>query len=239
MSSTYTIKLEQFEGPLDLLLGLIDKEELDICEVSLAKVTEQYIEYVQKLERELNPDELADFLVVATKLLLAKSKKLLPQLEFDEEDSADDLARQLRMYKAFREAAEKIDAMVLEKRFCFSREKLPRDLRGIFTPPKNVDSNVLALVFREIVGGLAMIPKLKEEGMKRVMSIKEKMRQVSDMVLKKVELGFDELVKSSKDRVEVIVSFLAILELVKQNKAVVFQEDGFGEIKIKSQINSN
>jgi len=229
----YTIKLEQFEGPLDLLLKLIDKEELDITQVSLAKVTEQYIEYVRELESELNPDELADFLVVATKLLLAKSKRLLPQLEIDEEDSADDLARQLKMYKAFVEAGEKIEEMIALKKFGFSREKLPRDLQGIFTPPKNIDGNVLTFTFKEIIGALQVIPKLKEEGMKRVISIKEKMKQVSELVLKKMELGFDELIKDSKDRVEVIVSFLAVLELVKQNKAVVFQEDGFGEIRVR------
>jgi len=229
----YTIKLEQFEGPLDLLLRLIDKEELDITQVSLAKVTEQYIEYVRKLESALNPDELADFLVVATRLLLAKSKKLLPQLDLGEEDSADDLARQLRMYKAFVEASEKINARISLKKFGYSREKLPKDLQGIFTPPKNIDGNVLAQVLKEIIGGLLIIPKLKEEGMKRVISIKEKMRTVSDMIFKGVELGFDELIKNSKDRVEVIVSFLAVLELVKQGKAGVVQNDGFGEILVR------
>jgi len=165
-------------------------------------------------------------------LLLIKSKGLLPQLDLGDEDSTDDLERQLKMYKAFLEAAEKIDVRIREKKFGFSREKLPRDLKGIFTPPKNVNGNILMNVFKEIVGGLEIMPKLKEEGMKRVVSIKEKIRDISGLIMNKVEMDFDEVIHNACDRVDVIVCFLAVLELVKQGKAAVVQKDGFGVIKI-------
>ncbi|MBU4332376.1 segregation/condensation protein A [Patescibacteria group bacterium] len=228
----YTIKLNQFEGPLDILLKLIEKEELDITQVSLSRVTDQYIEYVQKLEDKFNPDELADFLVVATRLLLIKSKTLLPQLELDSEETGEELERQLKMYKAFLEAAGKIEARLKERRFIFFREKLPRDLHGVFRPPRSVNVQVLARTFKEIVGGLEVIPKLKERGIKKVISIKEKIKQIIS-IIKKAECGFYDIIKNSNDRTEVVISFLAILELVKQKQVAVVQEQGFGEIRIE------
>ncbi len=230
--SQYTIKLEQFEGPLDLLLKLIEQEELDISQVSLSKVTEQYIEYVQGLENELDPDELADFLVVAARLLLIKSRGLLPQIDLETEDSAEELERQLKMYKTFLEATRKIEMIIKAGKQGFLREKLPRDLAGVFAPPKNIDTNVLGRVFREIISGLEIIPKLKERSLKRVISIKEKIAQISNLIKWKTEMGFTELIASAKDRVEVIVSFLAILELVKQRQVTLTQEGEFGEIRV-------
>ena len=102
----YTIKIQKFEGPLDLLLQLIEQEELDITEISLAHITEQYLEYLATIE-ELYPDELADFLVVATKLLLIKSHMLLPELTLEDEDE-ESLTRQLQLYKKYVEAARRL-----------------------------------------------------------------------------------------------------------------------------------
>lgn len=218
---------------MDLLLKLIEQEELDITQVSLSKVADQYIEYIQRIESNFNARELADFLVVATRLLLIKSRMLLPQLELDEEGSAEELERQLKMYKAFLEATEKIEATIAKRRFIFFREKLPRDLRGVFMPPRNVDKQVLDRVFREIIGALEIIPKLPEKSVRRLVSIKEKIKRILAKVTEKVECGFYDIIKNSRDRSEVVVSFLAILELVKQRQVAVVQEREFGEIKIE------
>lgn len=231
--TAYTIKLEQFEGPLDLLLKLIEREEFDISQVSLSKVTEQYIEYVQKLEEKLNPDELADFLVVATRLLLIKSKMLLPELALDTEDTSEELERQLKMYKAFLEAAEAIENRIKKGGFLYFREKLPKELGGIFCPPRNIDQKVLARVFSEIIGELELIPKLKEKSIRKVISIKQKIAEILAEIIRGAQLLFTDLIKGAHNRSEVVVSFLAVLELVKQKQVAVVQEDGFGEIKIE------
>lgn len=111
------IKTEKFQGPLNLLLKLIEKEKLDITEVNLAKIANQYIEYIKKLTK-IDPDDLADFLVVAAKLLLLKSKALLPYLCFEDEDETDELEKQLKMYKEFLQATEQIENIIKEKSLC-------------------------------------------------------------------------------------------------------------------------
>lgn len=233
LMSAYTIKLNHFQGPLDLLLSLIQKQQLDIAQVSLAQVADQYIEHLKKFESHLNPDELADFLVVATRLLFIKSKTLLPQVSFDEEETGD-LERQLKMYKAFLEAVKRLEGIISQNNFCFSRESLSRNLAGTFIAPKRVDQKVLFQVFREVVAGLEIIPKLKERRLEKAISIQEKISQIKILIGQKTELGFKELIIASKDRVEVIVSFLALLELVKQRTVVLIQEDWFGEIIVRS-----
>src|SRR3990167_7246611 len=112
------IKLEQFEGPLDLLLTLIEEQKIDITQVSLSQVTEQFLQYVSTA-RGMHPEELADFLVVAAKLLFIKSKTLLPSLHIEEEDG--DLEKQLKMYKLYYDASQRIQAMLAQRRYSFSR----------------------------------------------------------------------------------------------------------------------
>src|SRR3989344_5157057 len=101
----HSFRLEQFEGPLDLLLQLIEQQELDITTVSLAKVTDQYLQYLEELER-IVPEEVADFLLVASKLIYLKSKYLLPDLAVADEQDSGDLERQLKMYRQFYEASK-------------------------------------------------------------------------------------------------------------------------------------
>ena len=135
-------KLEQFNGPLDLLLKLIEKEELDITQISLAKITDQYIEYI-KSTSYIKPEDMADFLVMAARLLLIKSKALFPYLQFGEEDEdVEELERQLKMYKEFIEATKKIEVMIGKKKFMFMREfnrkYILNNLVNNFSPPKSL-----------------------------------------------------------------------------------------------------
>ena len=109
-------KLEKFEGPLSLLLKLIEQEELDITQVSLANVADQYVNYIRQSDH-INPDEVADFLVVAAKLLLIKSRALLPYLYPEEEEDIEELQQQLRMYQEFVKASKGINLMLGKKKF--------------------------------------------------------------------------------------------------------------------------
>jgi segregation and condensation protein A len=234
----YTIHLQQFQGPLDLLLQLIEEQKLDITQLSLAQVTDQYIEYLDQ-SPEIDPRELADFLVVAAKLLLIKSKELLPVLDWEQEEEASDLEKQLKIYKEYYEASKILHKIILKKNFTFVREKPPITIAPIFSPPKWLTKDVLAQTFQDVLKNLEPIVKLPQETIKRVISMKEKIRQIRELILEKAQINFGYLVKDSKSKVEIVVSFLALLELVKQKIVVVEQEGMFGEISIMKHETHN
>lgn len=225
----YKVAIEKFQGPLDLLLRLIETEELDISQVSLAEVTGQYINYLEQIERE-SPEALADFLVVAAKLLYIKSKTLLPSLEIEEE--AIDLEYQLKIYREYLEASKNIQKIIAKKKFAYAREKAVL-LEPIFAPPKKLAKKDLAELFRSVLHRLEPIIKLPERSLKKVISIKDKISQIRQIVLSKMSLKFDELLGNGEDKTERIVSFLALLELIKQRDIEVDQGNLFTDITIK------
>ena len=143
-------ELEKFSGPLDLLLQLIEQEKLDISQIALAKVTDQYLAYLDD-SSDLPATELADFLVVATKLLVIKSKILLPKMADEEEDSAEQLEAQLKMYKEYLEASKKVEALIGLRHYAFTRERLPIDFRPKFSPPPNLKLSDLGAMFEDII----------------------------------------------------------------------------------------
>ncbi|MEW5902248.1 MAG: segregation/condensation protein A [Acidobacteriota bacterium] len=220
-------KIEKFEGPLDLLLQMVEQEHLEITEVSLASVTDQYIEYLEHYP--VSKEELADFLVVAARLLLIKSRVLLPQVSFADEEGFS-LEDQLKMYKQFAEAAKRLEAQIKLRRFTFLREKPPIQ-PGVFYPPKNLTAARLAEVFHEIIRAIEPVTRLAQAAVERVVSIKEKISELLAL-LERGRASFRAFVRSAKDRTELVVSFLALLELVKQRRAGVEQEELFQDIVI-------
>jgi segregation and condensation protein A len=229
------IKLEQFSGPLDLLLKLIEKEELDITEISLAKITDQYIEYIQQ-SPQIKPEEMADFLVLAARLLLIKSKALFPYLITEEEaEDAQELERQLKIYKEFAQAAKKISRLIGKKRFMFGRQFSRRALlTGLkkFSPPKNITAKDLKQIMQEIIERLQPVQDLEEQVLEETVSIEEKIAQIQQEIKKRLNFTFSRLLNQAQNKTEIIVSFLAVLELVKQRTIIVEQSGLFGEIKI-------
>lgn len=229
------IKINAFEGPLGLLLQLIEKEKMDITQVSLAKIADQYIDYINK-SKEINPDEIADFLVVAARLLLIKSRALLPFLYPEEEEEIKDLELQLKMYKEFLEAMKKIEAMLKKKKFMFAREfnrKAVLANLNLFSPPKNLTANYLQTVFFDLLGRVKLPEKLEEEKMERKINIEEKIMAIRKMLIERIKFGFNKILGGAKSKTEIIVSFLALLELVKQRSIIVKQEGIFDEIVIE------
>ena len=229
--SYYKIQLEHFEGPLDLLLQLIEREEMDITQVSLSKVTDQFVEYVNKAQ-EMNPEEVADFLLVASKLLLIKSKILLPAIEIDDEE-ASDLEKQLKIYKEYYEASKVIEKLINKKHFTFSREKPIRVFTPKFYPPKSLKLSGLKTIFSEVLIRLEPIVNLPKEVINKTISISEKIRQIRSYIIEKVNFNFSKLLNNGGTKTEVIVSFLAMLELVKQRSINVSQSKMFEDIEIK------
>lgn len=228
----YEIRLEKFTGPLDLLLQLIEQEKLDISEVSLAQVTDQYIDYLKQVE-ELNPEEVADFLVVAAKLLLIKSRLLLPSLNLGGEEEAEELERQLRLYQRFITISKVIDKMWRAKRVAWIRPK-SLILKGEISsgPPVNLNSENLMQALTRVIAALEPIIKLPQITLQRGVSITEKIQSLKAMILKKAHLNWQSLIKEAKDKTEVIVSFLALLELVKQRQLIAEQSALFQEINL-------
>ncbi len=228
----HEVKMEQFEGPLDLLLKLIEENNFDITKISLAKVTDQYVLYMREVEEAMSVD-LADFLVVAAKLLYIKSKALMPFLVWDDEEEGD-LEQQLKLYKEFLEASGKIKKMLNKKRFTFAREKQITANDIIFNPPKSINIHGLAEIFNDVLAKLEPIFELPKKLIEKAISIKEKIQQIKDLIAGQKSFSFNHLIETAENRTEVIVSFLAILELVKQNEADLRQEFLFEEIIIQS-----
>jgi len=237
--TSYTVHLQQFEGPLDLLLELIEKEKLDITEISLAQVTEQYLEYLNNL-REISPGILVNFLVVASKLILIKSRSILPTLELseDEEEEIQDLKKQLEEYKKFKEVSKVLGKLVQKKNFSYSREGF-LGIPVFFYPPKNIKISDIYYSFKKILKELPIIEKLSEETIKETVTLQEKIKQFQESLAKRAKLSFHLILKNSSSKLDIIVSFLAILELTKQRIIWIEQREMFGEIILNKITNSN
>ncbi len=227
----YKIKLETFEGPLDLLLQLIEQEELDITNVSLAQVTEQYLTFLNKAQ-DIPMEELADFLVVAAKLLYIKSKAMLPYLTFDEEEGVP-LEQQLKIYKEFYDASRILHKMILRRHFAFSRDRALVRIERIFNPPHNLTTDKMRELFLGVLHSIEPFVSLAQEVMQKTISIQEKIQNIRSLMEREAVVNFRNVLKESKNKTEVIVTFLALLELVKQRTLAVTQEGIFSEIVLK------
>ena len=229
------VKLEQFEGPLDLLLQLIENQKLEITAVSLAQVTQQYIETLNNLDPDQSgPSQLSDFLVIAARLLLIKSRALLPFLIWDdEEEEGDELARQLRIYKEYLEASKKNQKIIAKKNISYARHKLLVMSDVGFAPPPSVNAQTMAIVYKELINGLSPILNLPKDIIRRTVSINEKINNIRERLTSGMAMKFSDLIKEANDRTEIIVSFLALLELIKQKSIVVHQAKSFDDITIE------
>jgi len=230
--STYTVQIPLYEGPLDLLLQLIEHAELDITAVSLAEVTDQYLMHIRSMA--VAPDEISAFLVVAAKLLLIKSEALLPRppvREPGEEDPGESLARQLLIYKRFKEMA-----FWLEQR---EKSHLRTYLR-VAPPPKveaKLDLSNLTLADLLAAAKSAFEQEQEKQSLGTVITapkitIREKIALIAERLGHTPHAKFGDLVGHSPTRLEVVVTFLALLELVKRYRVAARQDTLFGEIEI-------
>jgi len=242
----YKVKLPIFEGPLDLLLHLIKREELDITKVSLAQVTDQYLEYIGLLE-ELTVEVLADFLLVAAKLLLIKSEALLPRPPSapgeEEEDVGDALARQLIEYKKFKEAALGLRQREETGLRAYVRVAPPPKLKRPFGRKQNdaqdrpldlEDVSLADLVeaVQRALDARPALPSVSEVVTPFTVTVAEKMVLIKNKLKRHKRVSFNRLLDQAASRAEIIVTLMAVLELIKLKGIVVQQERLFGEIVI-------
>lgn len=223
------VKLAQFSGPLDLLLSLIQEKKIEITELSISEVTEQYLGYVEQLSDD-DVHHLADFLTVASRLLVMKSRLLLPQF-FPEEEDEKSLEAQLKLYKLFADASKVINKQWLAPgRSAFHIE--PARKAAGFVPPENCTAGSMANSMAKLLTRIAPLKPLPKVHIDRRVSVKEKIQEIRKALKKVKEVYFHDMISSQKNNSEVIVGFLALLELVKQQEVDLKQEETFGDILV-------
>ena len=233
----YEIKLDIFEGPLDLLLYLIRKNEIDIYNIPISLITEQYLEYLEMM-RSLNLDLAGEYLLLASTLIHIKSKMLLPPVEGEsEEEEGEDpraeLVRQLIEYQAFKEAALKLDSRPVLERDLFKRgapieEEAVTEVEG--ETVLEVDVFELVAAFRRIVAGLDRSEYMEIDAEK--MSLTDRINEIMERLSEEKQLTFLELLGDRRDRRRIVYTFLAILELMKLRMVRAFQTGPFGVIRL-------
>ena len=226
------MKLPKFEGPLDLLLELIEEQKLDIAEMSIARVADDYLEFVRG-EENISLENLSEFILIASKIILIKSRSILPTLEVtpEEEKEIKDLEEQLKLYKKYKEASGKIGYLLKSKARLFSRDYL-LGVAAVFSPPKNINTFDLKKTFQHIIDQIILPEKLPEEAVRDIITLEEKINELQKTLQERIQVNFSEFQSSSGDKVEIIVNFLALLELMKQRIVSAEQSELFEEIKI-------
>ena len=217
-------KLDKFSGPLDVLLNLVEEKQMSISELSLSEVTEQFLDYLSKLE-DKRPEDLADFLVVATRLIFIKSRELLPQLGGEDEDGPS-LADQLRLYQAFISASKKLNHRWNGLSRSVFRVEPPRRPME-FIPPKNFSTENLRASLEKLIRRLKPLPPLPQTQIDKTVSVKEKIEEIKKLLARVKNASLFGILKGSRSRTELIVSFLALLDLVKEKGVLLRQRDSF------------
>ncbi|MGZ5552669.1 MAG: segregation and condensation protein A [Chthoniobacterales bacterium] len=237
MESDYKVKLEIFEGPLDLLLYLIKRDELDIYDISIERITRQYLEYLQAF-KELNIDVAGEFVVMAANLIYLKSRSLLPvdqqppEEDAEEDDPRWDLIRQLIEYKKFKEAAAQLQVRQLEEAGRFVRQTNGVDPLAA-APLRLGEVGIFQLInaFQNVIKRLEAQEDLQEIFGEHY-TVSDKIEWILQRVADGVPLRFSELFASMASRVEIVVTFLALLELIRLRQVRATQSDAFAEIEL-------
>lgn len=237
MARPYTIDLPSFAGPLDLLLHLIERQELDITAISLVKVTDQYLEQIEELKQN-RMEELIDFLVVAARLVQIKSRALLPQTPViiegeEEEDPAEALLRQLRQYKQFKQAAAWLQDREEQGLRTYLRVAAPPKLEGRLDM-SGITIDALLTAVRE---ALARVDDREESVtivQPRRITIEGQITRLRQQAKMGTVFGFTDLLSAETSRIEISITLLAVLELIKRREILASQTELFGPIELRA-----
>ncbi|OGG41182.1 hypothetical protein A2118_00290 [Candidatus Kaiserbacteria bacterium GWA2_50_9] len=226
----FSIKTDSYEGPFEVLLDLIEARKLLVNDLALANITEDYIQHV-RAQTAFPVEETANFIQIAATLLLIKSKSLIPDLALTEDENADveDLKRRLAAYEKVREAARELSRIYGRHVMVAEGE---RASEVVFAPSNDLSANALAEALARVLAAREAVEELPEARVKPLVTIEEMMDQLAKRVQSAMTLSFNEFSKGTKERVEVIVSFLALLELVKQGAVAAEQYEVYGDIRI-------
>ena len=228
------IKIDEFEGPLDLLLHLIKESKMDIFNLKIELIADQYLDYINKME-EMNLDIASSYLVMAAELIEMKSRMLLPQKdkeEEEEEDPQEQLVNRLIEYQKYKDLTEEFKKLEKERHTFFT--KTPENIRE-YLPEVEVISNTdvtlndLLEAFQKFLERQKQNEPLSTKVTKREMSVEERCMSIKNMLKTKKKFNFLELF-DVLTKEYVVVTFLAILEMARQNELIIIQDNNFGEI---------
>lgn len=237
------IKIDIFEGPLDLLLHLIKKAEVDIYDIPISEITNQYIEYLKAME-ELDLEIASEFLVMAATLLEIKSKMLLPRKKSEDETAVDEdprkeLVEKLVEYKKYKEFAETLKSIENNNTIFFKPPDIIDDIDNDEIFFKNITLDNLMSAFKKVVtsyenkfNNRSDIPKIIDHDKYK---IEEKMEEIKELIRKKGRITFEVFFEKAECKLELIVIFLAMLELIKEKIIRIYQLENFGEIILEGQ----
>ncbi len=227
--------LEAFEGPLDLLLYLIRRQNLDILDIGVSQITTQYMEYVELMDA-MQFELAAEYLLMAAMLAEIKSRMLLPRstdIEEDEEDPRANLIRRLQEYERFKQAAEEIDGLPRMERDTWVAKIEPPDLNRD-RPLPDLDMRELLIALGEVLKRADMYESHQIQ--RESLSTRERMSDVLEVLRSSNFVPFVSLFKAEEGRLGVVVTFLAIMELIKESLVEIVQTEGFGPIHVKARI---
>ena len=233
MTEIFTIKTEVFEGPLDLLLSLIEKRKLFVNDISLASVTDEYVNHVNSLG-EYSILNRAEFISIASTLLLIKAKSLLPSIPLSEEEEGDitDLEYRLKQLEVIRRASNVL-AKIFGRNILFERGELKQEIK-VFVPSKEITKDEMSNSILRILNSLPKKQEPPKVVVKKVISMEEMIDRLTSRIQSAVRMTFREFSRGDRvEKVNVIVSFLALLELVKQGVVEAKQESMFEDIHME------
>jgi len=233
---TYVVKLEQFEGPLDLLLYLIQREEMDIYDIPISRITAQYLQHIERMER-LDLDIAGDFLVMAATLLRIKARMLLPVQrpgEERDEDPRAELVQRLLEYKKFKEAARALEGHEAASLATFAR---PFDAALLEDAKAHGDEEIFAVDLPQLMKALhGVLSRFESVVTHEIVleseSLEDKTAWLQECLRSQGRLRFADIFVHAKSRLEVIVTFMALLELIKLGQVAVVQDEHFADITI-------
>ena len=232
--NTFQIKTEVFEGPLDLLLSLIEKRKLFINDIALSKVTDDFIAYVKNFESFPIGDS-ADFILIASTLLLIKSKSLLPTLDLSEEEQAsiEDLEARLKIFARMKELSVHVRER-FGRRMLFAKENNKIEVK-VFSPHAKMTLPNLVAAMLDVIKNFPKKEILPKAIVRKVISLEDMIGRLTQRITSSLRMSFHEFANVKKEeKVNVIISFLAMLELVKQGVIHVMQEQKFDDIKMET-----
>ncbi|TSC70988.1 MAG: segregation and condensation protein A [Parcubacteria group bacterium Gr01-1014_49] len=233
----FSIKTGSYEGPFEMLLDLIEARKFLVNDLALANITEDFIAHIRTQET-FPVEETANFIQIAATLLLIKSKSLIPDLELTDEESADveDLKRRLAAYEKVRTASREL-ARIFGKNVMVPAGERPPEVS--FAPSRDLSPAALAEALARVLAAREAVKELPEVRVKPLVTIEEMMDRLAKRVQSALTLSFKEFAGGTKEKVEVIVSFLALLELVKQGAVAAEQYDVHGDIRISHTASSS
>ena len=232
----YTVRLQDFEGPLDLLWQLIQDQKLDLNQIALAQVANEFLKLVLSAEEQeqITLDEMADFLIVAAKLIYLKSKIFAPANAPEDEDlesGVQELEMQMRIYQEYIAAGRKLAALWADERQSFAHDTL-RFWSAGFYPPHNLGAEKLARALETLIVRLKPKVNLPQQVIRRIISLQQKIMEIQSRFGQQIKFKFSHFLQAEHGAEEVVVTFLALLEMTRQNQVALTQTELLAEIEI-------